>query len=58
MRSPQLRWVKNPAVARARVSGGLFLDGGAGITALGCTHPKVDSGIKPIPVRLLQESSP
>ena len=58
MRSPNLRWVDNPAVARARGSVCLSLGGGAGFTATVCTDQHVGAAIKRFPARLPQESSP
>jgi hypothetical protein len=55
MRSPNLRWVENPAVARACV--GLSLSGDAGLMATeGINHE--GARIKRFPAWLPQESSP
>jgi hypothetical protein len=58
MRSPYLRWVDNPAVARACVSVCFSLGGGAGFTAVACTNQHEGTAIKRFPARLPQESSP
>jgi hypothetical protein len=56
MRSPNLRWVDSPAVAR--VGAGLSLCGDAGFTATGGITQHEGARIKRFPARLPQESSP
>jgi hypothetical protein len=56
MRSPNLRWVDSPAVAR--VCAGPSLRGDAGFTATEGIAQHEGARIKRFPARLPQESSP